>query len=261
MTYSGSCGAVRLGCAAPSGEQGPAIRPGAPLEVNTGRASVRDVPISSRRIRLSAAEVLLIGIFCAGFSGSAQLAASERSPTSLPESTHTLEIQGDAQPTKAWTEFCARAPAECTVNLSEPPAIVLTHAAWVMVTSVNVRVNRSIQGMTDMEHWGTDDRWDYPNDGKGDCEDIQLLKRRILVRNGVPRRAMRMTVVIDELGQGHAVLVLRTDRGDLVLDNKHDAILPWERTGYVFLKRESSDRNQWVSFGDKGARFTTAAPD
>jgi predicted transglutaminase-like cysteine proteinase len=202
-----------------------------------------------------------VGIFFAAFGGSAQLAASEQSPTSLPASTNSLEIQGEAQPTKAWTEFCARAPTECTVNLSEPPAVVLTHAAWVMVTSVNVRVNRSIQGMTDMEHWGTEDRWDYPNDGKGDCEDFQLLKRRILVRNGVPRRSMRMTVVIDELGQGHAVLVLRTDRGDLVLDNKHDAVLPWDRTGYVFLKRESSDRTQWVSFGDKGARFTTAAPD
>ena len=29
-----------------------------------------------------------------------------------------------------------------------------------------------------------------------------------------------MTVVIDEQGEGHAVLMVRTDRGDFILDNK-----------------------------------------
>jgi hypothetical protein len=31
---------------------------------------------------------------------------------------------------------------------------------------------------------------------------------------------MRMTVVIDGRGDGHAVLMIRTDRGDLILDNQ-----------------------------------------
>jgi hypothetical protein len=46
-------------------------------------------------------------------------------------------------------------------------------------------------------------------------------------------------VVVDANGEGHAVLTLLTDRGDLVLDNKTNDILPWHRTGYVFVKRES----------------------
>ena len=58
---------------------------------------------------------------------------------------------------------------------------------------------------------------------------------------GLPRRAMRMTVVIDELGEGHAVLMVRTNRGDFVLDNKTSSIPPWHRTGYVYIKRESQD--------------------
>src|SRR3712207_7197474 len=45
-------------------------------------------------------------------------------------------------------------------------------------------------------------------------EDIQLLKRRMLTEAGLPQRAMRMTVVIDEQGAGHAVMMVRTDRGD-----------------------------------------------
>jgi predicted transglutaminase-like cysteine proteinase len=70
--------------------------------------------------------------------------------------------------------------------------------------------------MTDEEHWGISDRWDLPADGFGDCEDYQLLKRRLLAEAGLPRRAMRMTVVVDETGDGHAVLMVRTDRGDVV---------------------------------------------
>ena len=56
-----------------------------------------------------------------------------------------------------------------------------------------------------------------------------------------------MTVVIDELGEGHAVLTVCTDRGDYILDNKTSAILPADQTGYVFVKRESQDVVVWVS--------------
>jgi predicted transglutaminase-like cysteine proteinase len=34
------------------------------------------------------------------------------------------------------------------------------------------------QTVSDMEHWGVIDQWDYPSDGKGDCEDFALFKRR-----------------------------------------------------------------------------------
>ena len=47
-----------------------------------------------------------------------------------------------------------------------------------------------------------------------------------------------MTVVIDEKGEGHAVMMVRTDRGDFILDNKPNGVLPWHQTGYTFIKRE-----------------------
>ena len=68
-----------------------------------------------------------------------------------------------------------------------------------------------------------------------------------------------MTVVIDELGEGHAVLMVRTDRGDYILDNKTSAVLPWDQTGYVFVKRESQDAVAWVSLGGRTASPTTTA--
>ena len=97
------------------------------------------------------------------------------------------------------------------------------------IVDVNERVNATILPVTDQDHWGVADRWDYPDDGMGDCEDIQLLKRRVLIEAGLPQRALRMTVVIDELGAGHAVLMARTDRGDYILDNKRKAVLPGRR--------------------------------
>ena len=63
---------------------------------------------------------------------------------------------------------------------------------------------------------------------------------------------------IDELGEGHAVLLLRTNQGDYVLDNKTSSVLPWERTGYVYVKRESQQGIGWVSLGGVTSPTTTA---
>jgi predicted transglutaminase-like cysteine proteinase len=118
---------------------------------------------------------------------------------------------------------------------------------WEAVVAVNGQVNATIQAQPDRLHWGVEDRWDYPTDGIGDCEDIQLLKRKLLVEQGLPRRALRMAVVLDEIKEGHAVLMVLTDRGEFILDNKRDAVLPWNQTGYTYLKREGSDGLAWVS--------------
>ena len=167
----------------------------------------------------------------------------------VPAKSEPVEPTGKAKPMAAWTEFCARVPAECAVDVSEPAFATLDTTTWVKIRSVNRRVNETLKPVTDDEHWGVADRWDVPTDGAGDCEDFQILKRKLLVEAGLPRRAMRMTVVIDGRGDGHAVLMVRTDRGDLVLDNKTNAVRHWHETGYVYVKRESSDAVAWVSLG------------
>ena len=50
-----------------------------------------------------------------------------------------------------------------------------------------------------------------------------------------------ITVVRKPDGEGHAVLTVRTDKGDYVLDNLTDTVKPWEETGYRYLKRQSTD--------------------
>jgi len=178
---------------------------------------------------------------------------------SLPQAGQITEKSGPAKPILAWVKVCDQFAAECAVDTSEPTTVQLTPQVWNSIVSINRRVNSRIKPITDKEHWGLVDRWEFPDDGSGDCEDFQLLKRRMLAERGLPRRAMRMTVVIDELGEGHAVLMIRTDKGDYILDNKTSAVLPWDQTGYVFVKRESQDSVNWVSLSGRNPSPTTTA--
>ncbi|WP_046867024.1 transglutaminase-like cysteine peptidase [Microvirga massiliensis] len=191
-------------------------------------------------------KILAAAIAGVGLIGSNPGLAETRA--SLPPITLAAVTSDPARPTVAWEEFCHRLPSECGIDPSEASTITLSPQVWTTILEVNTRVNQTIEAVTDFDHWGVVDRWDYPADGRGDCEDIQLLKRKLLTEAGLPHRALRMTVVIDELGEGHAVLMARTDRGDFVLDNKRNAVLPWQQTGYYYIKRESSDQAGWVSF-------------
>ena len=168
----------------------------------------------------------------------------------MPGKTVPLRTYAEAKPLAPWTAFCeGPGKSECAVDPAQPGRIVLTPAVWKEIEAANAKVNASVTPLTDMEHWGKPDVWDLAEDGKGDAEEYALLKRRALVGKGLPRRAMRVAVVIDGTGLGHAVLCLVTDRGDLVLDSKTGEILPWYRTGYNFIKRESQDGVGWVSLG------------
>ena len=201
--------------------------------------------------QIARASLLALGLFTGGPTEAQTLA-------SLPAATATLERTGKAKPVSAWFDFCDRYPAECAIDLSEPTAITLSSELWRAIVTVNRRINRDIRPTTDMAHWGVVDRWDMAEDGFGDCEDYQLLKRKLLADAGLPRRAMRMTVVIDEIGEGHAVLMIRTDRGDFILDNKTNAVLPWLQTGYTFVKREGQESRAWVALNGVASPVTTA---
>ena len=149
-----------------------------------------------------------------------------------------------------WVDFCNRYAGECDGPALEPQNIVLNAKSFKDIDRVNRSVNKSVQPETDMDHWGVIDRWDYPLDGKGDCEDYALLKRKMLMQAGYPRQALLITVVKDGSGEGHAILTVKTTKGDYVLDNMVDGILAWDQSGYRFVKRQSQeDPNIWRSIG------------
>jgi predicted transglutaminase-like cysteine proteinase len=149
-----------------------------------------------------------------------------------------------------WVDFCRRYQGECDGDRSAAADINLSAKAVHEIMRINRWVNAHVQPVSDMDHWGVVDRWDYPVDGKGDCEDYALLKRKMLIDIGFPKQALLMTVVKDESQEGHAILTLKTNKGEFVLDNLNDEMKPWTQAGYRFVKRQSQqDPNVWVMLG------------
>ena len=147
-------------------------------------------------------------------------------------------------------EFCASHPAECAVRTNDESRVHLTPDRWNMLVSVDNAVNTKIKMATDEQLYGRAEFWAYPTKA-GDCEDLVLLKRRMLIEKGWPVGALLITVVRQTSGEGHAVLTVLTDRGDLVLDNLDPHIVVWSQTDYHFVKRQSEfDSGQWVSVDD-----------
>jgi predicted transglutaminase-like cysteine proteinase len=159
-----------------------------------------------------------------------------------------------------WADFCSRRPEECRVDVAEPVDVRLTPAVMDTLEDVNARANAEIEPVSNLDHWGTLlDHWDYPVDGKGDCKIYALWKRRLLLDMGFPRQALLMTIVRDLEGNGHTILTVKTDKGDLILDNMVAEIRYWDETGYKFVKRQSqADPNVWVSVGPATMPTTTA---
>ena len=126
----------------------------------------------------------------------------------------------------------------------------LTRALWAEMVDINNAINTAVTPRTDMEMWGQEEVWSYP-DGLGDCEDYVLEKRRELMAAGVPAGSLLITVVRQPNGDGHAVLTVRTTEGDYILDNLEPRVLAWQETEYTYLKRQSEKNSgAWVSITD-----------
>ena len=153
-------------------------------------------------------------------------------------------------PPLGWLQFCTENPGECLRTGANGGPVALDATRWGELSQVNLHFNRSIIAMTDQQQFGLMEYWTYAKTGKGDCEDYVLEKRRALIERGWPSSALLITVVLDKEGGGHAVLTAMTDRGELILDNQTDDILPWSKSGLTFIKRQSpTDPNTWVALG------------
>ena len=147
-------------------------------------------------------------------------------------------------------EFCKQYSDECDGIDGDSGPLNLDEGNWKAILEVNYTVNTAIQPMTDQEIYGVEERWAYPR-SVGDCEDYVLLKRKMLMKAGISPSDLLVTVVLQPNGEGHAVLTVRTDRGDFVLDNMRNKVLLWSETEYRFLKRQSSDHaGKWVKLQD-----------
>jgi predicted transglutaminase-like cysteine proteinase len=178
-------------------------------------------------------------------------AAAQMRDVQMREQLLYVAVGEVSRPPIGWVQFCQQRPWECRVDSVEARDVELTPAAFRELERVNQHVNERIKPLTDLEQYGVIEKWTYPEFGYGDCEDYVLLKRRMLLQLGWPRSALLITVVRDKKGDGHSVLTVRTNQGELILDNQFPEILAWQHTGYHYTKRQSqTDPNLWVSLGD-----------
>jgi predicted transglutaminase-like cysteine proteinase len=154
---------------------------------------------------------------------------------------------GNARPPSGFLKLCNKSPETCAKISSAAVEPRFTHAQWVLVDRINREVNSRIASVSDQDLYGQEELWAYPSTA-GDCEDYVLLKRRELLGLGFDASQLLITVVLDEHGEGHAVLTVSTASGDYILDNRRDEILHWSRVNYTFLKRQTAtDPLTWVA--------------
>jgi predicted transglutaminase-like cysteine proteinase len=190
------------------------------------------------------ATMRLGGVFAAVLMSGWQVAAGE-SPSSMVAGRQTSQPIGHY-------EFCKVSPAECAIRPRDRGPLHLTQALMKRIEATNRKVNRAVRPLNDIDIYGRDEVWAYPDAGAGDCEDYALEKRRELNQAGISLSNLLVTVVRKPDGEGHAVLTVRTDKGDLILDNLNDQVRGWRDTGYRFLKRQASyHTGRWVSLREE----------
>ena len=189
---------------------------------------------------LIAKKIALAIFVLAGFADSA-LATSNTS--------HMRVIGYTKQPIGHY-DYCKQYRHDCQILSKNRDAIKMSNELWNDLVKINSYTNEKIQPMTDWEAFNSEEVWQYPT-SVGDCEDYVLLKRYMLMRRGWPASSLLITVVRQENGEAHAVLTVRTNEADYILDNMTDEILPWNETPYVYLKRQSTKHSgRWSDIAD-----------
>lgn len=135
--------------------------------------------------------------------------------------------------------FCAKHKNECAGGGASQ--VTMSPDLMAVLKAINVNVNRSIRPQRD-----TADIWEL-NPKSGDCEDYVLSKRSALIRHGVSSGALRIAYTHTRRGEPHAVLVVKTSRGDYVLDNLSNSVKTLRSSGYRIRSMSSANPTRWVA--------------
>ncbi len=168
-------------------------------------------------------------------------------------SAGTSQTEGRAHKgPRAYHEMCRRDPGLCAGDLAaarDPgaaPAASLTSVTFAALQDINDRINARVRSETDAALYGLSDFWTAGHHA-GDCEDYMIAKKMALIRQGWAADQLLYAVVEGIETPYHAVLIVRTDHGDLVLDNLRHDVRPWDQTGYRFVIRQAAnDPSTWV---------------
>jgi predicted transglutaminase-like cysteine proteinase len=153
-----------------------------------------------------------------------------------------LPIGGNALAPMAFTVFCLKYPADCERQGVPKERVVLTSDRVQELAAINTLINGTIRPRRNLGGLGAE-RWLlYPP--SGECHDYAVTKRHELLKRAWPG-SLLIAVVLVPSGEGHAVLLVPTDRGDFVLDSLRGDIVRWDTLPYQWLKIMSPEYPQF----------------
>lgn len=187
-------------------------------------------------MRSSLFGMLVLVAWGMGFPGA--IAAAQE----LPAAASVIPTGSKIATPAGWKYFCRRHQSGCAA-WQAPVVINLTEKKWQTISVVNRTENLDIRPVD------AGPQWHLPVGNRGDCKEYTLEKREKLLEAGFPASALLVTIVNDLAGELHMILVVKTDRGDFVLDNLSSGIVAWDKTGYMFLQQQApEDPNLWRNF-------------
>ena len=183
------------------------------------------------------------------------IAAPSPIPPPRAPSQQTLFGPPAAPPTKADDPLNLR---DADADAAKPvQPLTVTPQAMNMLNAVNRGVNRAIRYASARALYGNEDYWTLPLEAgglrAGDCKDYVLEKRKALVEQGVPGADLSIAVVMLRTGVAHAVLLVATDRGEMVMDSLSSWIVPWNQLDYRWISRQAPGQQLvWVKVAPAG---------
>lgn len=136
----------------------------------------------------------------------------------------------------AFAKFCDNAADQC-VRIGDRDTVELTKQKRTELQRINAEINTAIAYVSET---AGEDEWKL-NPASGDCDDYAVTKRQRLLRAGWPSGALRIATARTPNGIGHAVLVISTTQGDLVLDNRTNVVKPWKAVDLKWIKIQSHE--------------------
>jgi len=92
--------------------------------------------------------------------------------------------------------------------------------SYRLAERINSDVNARVTYKSDLEQFDTPEFWVKAGQ-YGDCEDYALAKREALLQAGWPKDKLGLCACYTQLGEGHCVLWVETDKGSFILDNNY----------------------------------------
>lgn len=118
--------------------------------------------------------------------------------------------------------------------------------SYKLAERINSDVNARVTYKSDLDQFSMPEFWKEA--GKfGDCEDYALLKRQELLNAGFACKDLHLACCWCETGDYHCVLLVGTDKGWYILDNRHTFPIPPKSLPYRWDKALDEVDGKWYA--------------